>query len=724
MTIIPYSINRKDVWDDFVEESKNGTFLLKRNYMDYHADRFFDCSLLIYDGISPDEEYKEQNLTTKDLVALFPANWDKDNQYVYSHQGLTYGGLIVKTEVTQSEVLGIMQAVMLYYSDYMQAKKLYYKPIPYTYCPYPCGEDLYALFRAGATLERRLVSTVVSMKNPMKMRTLRLRQAKKAVDHGFYIDRLSEGDEEGLREYWALLENVLQEHHGAKPVHTCEEMRILMSRFPRNIRLYLVRMERRIAAGVLIYETKNVAKVQYIASGDEGREFGALDLLFRHLVNERYKQMDFVDFGTSNENAGRYLNEGLIFQKEGFGGRAVCYDTYEVTLDRDTITAMYGTHKTEEETKTIPYLDLKKINNSFEPELSDEVTRVTRSGWYLLGKENQKFEKAWKDYCGSKFCIPVGNGLEALTLILKAYRILLGWNEGDEVIVPSNTYIASILAVSNAGLTPVLCEPKLSTYLIDASKIEELITERTRCILPVHLYGRVCDMDAINEIATNHNLKVVEDGAQAHGARYKGRMMGSLCDAAGISFYPGKNLGALGDAGCVTTDDEDLASTVRTLANYGSQEKYVNEYKGHNSRMDELQAAVLCVKLKRLDEDNEKRRKIADLYDKGITNPLITLPQHGKEAQENVFHVYPIRCPERNALKEYLAKHGIQTMIHYPIPPHKQKAYMEWNEMSFPISERIHREILSLPISPVMTEAQAERIIEVLNSFDVTNSVF
>ena len=331
MTIIPYSIYRKDTWDAFVEMSKNGTFLLKRNFMDYHSDRFFDCSLFIYAGISPDGEFKEKGLTTKDLVAVFPANWDKEQRTVYSHQGLTYGGLVVLPDVTQKEVLDMMQAILQYYRDMMQAERFVYKPIPYIYSSVPSGEDLYALYRAGARLSRRLVSTCVSMRNPMKMTTLRIRQARKAVDHGFYIDRMTEGDTETLQEYWTLLEDVLQKHHNARPTHTMQEMALLMSQFPKNIRLYIVRHEKRIAAGVVIFECRKVAHVQYIASGDEGRTYGALDLLFRHLINERYKQFDYLDLGTSNEDGGRVLNEGLIFQKEGFGGRAVCYDTYEIS---------------------------------------------------------------------------------------------------------------------------------------------------------------------------------------------------------------------------------------------------------------------------------------------------------------------------------------------------------------------------------------------------------
>ena len=724
MTIIPYSVYRKETWDAFVEMSKNGTFLLKRGFMDYHSDRFFDCSLFIYAGISPDGEFKEKSLTTKDLVAVFPANWDKEQRTVYSHQGLTYGGLVVLPEVTQKEVMDMMQAVLQYYRDMMQAERFVYKPIPYIYSSVPSGEDLYALFRAGAQLSRRLVSTCVSMRNPMKMMTLRVRQAKKAVEHGFYIDRMAEGDTKTLEEYWTLLEHVLEKYHNSRPTHTLQEMSMLMKNFPRNIRLYIVRLEKRIMAGVVIFECRKVAHVQYIASGEEGRQYGALDLLFRHLINERYKTFDYFDLGTSNEDGGRYLNEGLIFQKEGFGGRAVCYDTYEISIDQDPSkpllkgdTSCPESSALKKESESVPYLDLKRVNNSFEPKLTAEVTRVVQGGWYLLGEENKRFSKAFSEYCGARYCVPTGNGLDALTMILVAYRQMLGWDDNAEVIVPSNTYIASILAVSRAGLQPVLCEPRLEDYLINPSGIEELITERTRAIMVVHLYGRVCDMKPINELARKHGLKVIEDVAQAQGAAYGGVRAGHLCDAAGISFYPGKNLGALGDAGCVTTDDEALADYVRAMSNYGSSKKYVNRMKGMNSRMDEVQAAVLCLKLKRLDADNEARRRVAQAYSEGIDNPAITLPTLPSDPNENVWHVYPIRTPERDRLREYLSQEGIETVVHYPIPPHQQQAYAEWNDRSYPISERIHSEILSLPMSQVIRDDEVARVIEVLNAY-------
>ena len=728
MTIIPYSVYRKETWDAFVEMSKNGTFLLKRGFMDYHSDRFFDCSLFIYAGISPDGDFKETSLTTKDLVAVFPANWDKDSRTVYSHQGLTYGGLLVLPEVTQKEVMDMMQAILQYYRDMMQAQRFVYKPIPYIYSSIPSGEDLYALFRAGAQLTHRLVSTCISMRNQMKMSTLRIRQAKKAVEHGFYIERMTEGDTQTLHEYWALLEHVLKTYHDAAPTHTVQEMENLMMQFPKNIRLYVVRHERRIAAGCVAFEWRRVAHMQYIASGEEGRTYGALDLLFRHLVNERYKQLEYVDFGTSNGDGGRYLNEGLIFQKEGFGGRAVCYDTYEISLSLPLPLQGRGEPSARQPFSpplegmgeaSVPYLDLGRVSASFEPELTAEVSRVVQSGWYLLGRENARFSEAFSAYCGARHCVPTGNGLDALTMILTGYREMLGWQEGDEVIVPSNTYIASILAVSRAGLQPVLCEPRLEDYLIDPARIEELVTERTRAIMVVHLYGRVCDMKPIMQVAARHGLKVVEDVAQAHGAQYDGIRAGHLCDAAGISFYPGKNLGALGDAGCVTTDDGELAEYVRSMGNYGSRKKYINERKGVNSRMDEVQAAVLCLKLSRLDADNEARRRVARAYTEGITNPLITLPAPTPDPLQNVWHIYPVRTPERDHLREYLSAAGIETGVHYPVPPHKQQAYAEWNDRTYRISERIHREILSLPMSPVITDDEVRRVIEALNAYSL-----
>jgi dTDP-4-amino-4,6-dideoxygalactose transaminase len=356
----------------------------------------------------------------------------------------------------------------------------------------------------------------------------------------------------------------------------------------------------------------------------------------------------------------------------------------------------------------IPFLDLRAAYLELKDELDDAYRRVMESGWFILGQEVEAFEREFADYCGAKHCIGVGNGLDALHLILKAMEI----GPGDEVIVPSNTYIATWLAVSYAGATPVPVEPDERTFNIDSAKIEAAITPRTKAILPVHLYGQSADMDPILEIAGRHNLKVIEDAAQAHGAKYKGRRTGGIADAAGFSFYPGKNLGAFGDGGAVTTNDDALADKVRVLRNYGSHKKYFNEVKGYNSRLDELQAAFLRVRLQKLDEWNDRRRKIAAVYLKELSNvPHLTLP-HVPDWAEPVWHLFVVRSPERERLQEYLAGQGIQTMIHYPVPPHKQDAYGEMSALSLPISERIHQEVLSLPIGPALSENDSLSIID------------
>lgn len=365
----------------------------------------------------------------------------------------------------------------------------------------------------------------------------------------------------------------------------------------------------------------------------------------------------------------------------------------------------------------IKYFDLQRISDSFEPEISDVIIRVLRSGWYLQGEENHLFEKAFADYCGTTCCVGVGNGLDALTLIFMAYCELGEMQPGDEVIVPANTYIASILGVIRAGMRPVFCEPSLLSCNIASEKIESLITSRTKAILPVHLYGRCADMQPIKDIARRHNLKVVEDAAQAHGAIYNGKRTGSLGDAAGFSFYPAKNLGALGDGGAVTTNDESLAAMVRSIANYGSSAKYVHLYKGINSRLDELQAAVLRLKLSRLDADNERRRLIASQYMTHIQNTQLILPRVD-DWQQHVFHIFPIFSSCRDRLQAFLTEEGIQTQIHYPITPHKQEALTEYAALSLPVTEQIHREELSLPMSPLMTVEEVAYVIAAINKFE------
>lgn len=362
----------------------------------------------------------------------------------------------------------------------------------------------------------------------------------------------------------------------------------------------------------------------------------------------------------------------------------------------------------------IKFLDLQKITAKYSQEIHGAVSRVVDSGWYLQGKEVECFEKNYSRYIGSQHTIGVANGLDALILIFRAYIELGVMKPGDEIIVPANTYIASILAITKNGLAPVLVEPDINTYQLDENKIETAITPLTKGILIVHLYGQCAYTDKIASICEAHSLKLVEDNAQAHGCMYQGRRTGSLGDVAGHSFYPGKNLGAFGDAGAVTTNDDTLAEAIRALANYGSSKKYVFKYEGMNSRLDEIQAAVLDVKLRYLDIDTQIRREIAQFYIDHITNPAIITPQFN-DKDAHVFHLFPIRTERRDELQQYLADNGVQTIIHYPIPPHKQECYKEWNNLSLPITELIHEQELSLPISPVMTLEEVKEVVEILN---------
>lgn len=364
----------------------------------------------------------------------------------------------------------------------------------------------------------------------------------------------------------------------------------------------------------------------------------------------------------------------------------------------------------------IPFLDLKAINAQYRDELVDACARVIDSGWYIGGNELEQFEQKFARYCGAKHAIGVANGLDALILTFRAWKELGKLKEGDEVIVPSNTYIASILAISANNLMPILVEPCLNSFNIDPKKIEKAITSKTKAILPVHLYGQLADMPAIMDIAKRHELLVLEDSAQAHGASLDGKRAGSWSNASGFSFYPGKNLGALGDAGAITTNDEELADTLRALRNYGSHEKYKNLFQGVNSRLDEIQAAMLNVKLNHLDAEIAHRRKVANTYLEGINNKAIILPTKEQDSA-HVWHVFVIRCERRDELQKYLAENGVQTLIHYPVPPHQQPAYKEWNELSYPISESIHAEVLSLPIGPTITEKQVIKIIGKINGF-------
>lgn len=371
----------------------------------------------------------------------------------------------------------------------------------------------------------------------------------------------------------------------------------------------------------------------------------------------------------------------------------------------------------------IPFLSLKDVTAQHGAEIIDAVNRVVNGGWYLQGKKNELFEQHYAEFIGTKFCVGCGNGLDALIWIFRAYIELGVMQPGDEVIVPANTYIATILAITENGLKPVLCEPKPNTLEIDDNLIEGLITPKTKAIAIVHLYGRIAYTEKIGELCKKYNLKLVEDNAQAHGCKFTdGRVTGSIGDAAGHSFYPGKNLGALGDGGAVTTNDEELAKTIRALANYGSQKKYVFKYTGRNSRLDEIQAAVLDVKLKYLVEDNQHRKEVAQYYYKHINNPLITLPDLLPDEQ-NAYHLFPILVGEgkRDVLHDYLEKNGVGTVIHYPIAPHKQECYSKeaWNlpQLSLPITEQIANQELSLPIGPTITIEEVEFVIDKVNKF-------
>jgi len=373
----------------------------------------------------------------------------------------------------------------------------------------------------------------------------------------------------------------------------------------------------------------------------------------------------------------------------------------------------------------IKFLDLQKINAQYADELKKAASDVIDSGWFLMGERLSSFENKLANYVGATHAIGVANGLDALRLILKAYIDLNVMQEGDEVIVPANTYIASVLAITDNRLKPILVEPNAASFNLDIDLIESHITEKTKAIMVVHLYGQVCWNDKLSALAKKYNLKIIEDNAQAIGAEWNGIKTGNLGDAAGFSFYPGKNLGALGDAGAVTTNDDALAKHIRALGNYGSTKKYVNEFQGLNSRLDEIQAAFLEVKLKYVDAENQYRRQLASLYLNGITNPTIQLPFPENTAfetienKEHVWHLFVIRTNDRDRLQKYVADNDIQTIIHYPIPPNKQLAFKDMNQLDYSITNAIHDEVVSLPISPVTSEEEVQKIIQILNSFTI-----
>jgi len=366
----------------------------------------------------------------------------------------------------------------------------------------------------------------------------------------------------------------------------------------------------------------------------------------------------------------------------------------------------------------INFLDLKSINAQYQEELKEACSRVIDSGWYIMGEELEAFEQEFAEYCGVKHAVGVANGLDALTLVIRAWKELGNLEAGDEVIVPANTYIASVLAITENDLVPVFVEPNPHTFNLCPDTVHAAISERTKAILPVHLYGLIAPMPELMAIAKEYDLLVLEDCAQAHGANIDGKKVGSWGDAGGFSFYPGKNLGALGDAGAITTNNDELAEALKALRSYGSDKKYENLYQGVNSRLDEMQAAMLRVKLVHLDKEIERRREIANKYYDKISNPIIQLPEWDLD-DKHVFHLFVIQTRYRIELQEYLFKNNIQTVIHYPIPPHKQKAYSKWNKLSLPVTEKIHSQVLSLPIDPTLDNEQVDRIIKYINGFKV-----
>jgi len=718
MRIIPYSGAYRETWDTFLSSTRNDNILLSRDFLDFHSEVIEDCSVLVY-AEEAMVENSDMIVGVDGLLALLPASWDEKKKKVYTHQSLFYGGLMVRADITLNEVLSIFQAIFAYYANYLQAQEFIYGPLPYIYNEYPNGDELYSLFQAGANLVSRKVSMVIPINDKHRLPNVKQALARKAITNGMYISRMLVDDVEDMVQYSHILSNanaILSLSPTMRSI-TLDNIQEMIQRYPKAIRYFVVKDDEGVQAGCMVLVTKCVAYIQQMICTEKGLENGAIELITRHLVDSRLGGVNYIDMGSSYQN--HALQKDLLNIKESFGGKAICYDAYSLRLDDLNINKLVK-HSFNDELEKIPYLSLKRLNDTFEPALTEAATNAVKSGRYLMGENVKSFEKEFADYCGSAHCVAVGNGLEALQLLLLAYKQRDGWADGDEIIVPANTFIASILAISQAGLKPVLCEPKMTDYLLDPEQIEALVTDRTRAIMAVHLYGRLCNMKSIREIADKHHLRVFEDAAQAHGARMAdGNRAGHLGDAAGFSFYPGKNLGALGDAGAVVTDDAEIAEMVRMLGNYGSSEKYVHEYAGINSRMDEVQAAILRVKLPRLDEDNDKRRAIAERYQAEINNPLIVLPTMPKYAEEHVYHIFAIRCAKRDQLQCFLNEKGIETLIHYPTPPHKQKAYAQWNDQTYHITEHIHQEVLSLPLSPIMTEEQIARVIKAVNEFNV-----
>ncbi len=490
-----------------------------------------------------------------------------------------------------------------------------------------------------------------------------------------------------------------------------------LDRFPQVKKLF-VEIEKRHTS--IVISTSQISNLEYVIYREKiNNEINTSRKHVKLLVKEFLsyckivKTPSYIDTNSDLYN-GDSEDYFIHLSAQCIGINIITRDKGFLTHSNQTVSIEDYLNNTPLSKKLIPFLDLKLLNMQYFNEFEQAFDQVVNSGWYIQGKQCQAFEQEFADYCGTKHCIGVANGLDALTLIIRAYKELGIMQVGDEIIVPANTYIASILAISENGLTPILVEPDIQTYNINPALIEAKITDKTKAIMAVHLYGQVAAMDEIKTIAQKHKLKVIEDSAQAHGAMYNGKRTGNLGDASSFSFYPGKNLGALGDGGAVTTNDDQLAEVIRALGNYGSHKKYENKYQGINSRLDEIQAALLRVKLKQLDNEIEKRRVVAEYYLKNVKNNSIVLPKV-TDYDSHVWHLFVIRTKDRKELQQYLLDNNVETLIHYPISAHKQKAYKNWNKMSYSKSELIHKEVLSLPISPVLTNDEMKYVVNTIN---------
>lgn len=663
MIVVPYSVNRKDSWDAFVERSKQGTFLLKRSFLDFYADSYFDCSLMVYRDAAPEDDSDGEGVDSDSLVAVLPANWDESDKTVYSHQGLAYGGLLIHQDATQDEVLMMMQKVLIYYVSYLGAETFVYKPAPYIYCRIPSGEDIYAIFHAGGQIEGRSVSACIDLTNKLTMRSLRIKMARKAIGLGCYIERVTYGDTEGIAEFCSIA-------RGEDPMR----LKTIMMRFPRNINIYVVRNSRsEMIFGVVAHETDHVAHLVTIASTEEALTSGAQELLFRHLCIERYQDKEYVDFGAN------------------YTGSSVCYDTYRVTLDSERISNMTSVRLRDDYPPHIPYVDLKRINQQYEPRMSRRLMNIISGGQYKLHTEVNDFEKTFANHLGVRHCIVCQTGSGALRLILSAYRHIYGWTHGDEIILSALAHPKTIMTIREVGLRPVMVDVDKQTLQPSTDKMLRAIGPRTRAVVCIHKYGKMEQMNALAAMAMKNNLLVIEDVKHAHGASRNGKYAGACGDAAAFDFNPSSNLGCIGNLGCVATNDDSLAEYVRERSTSAS----------------EADAAMLNIKLPNIESEIQSRRDVAKTYIERICNPLIKIPAHLSESECWSWNQFPVFLHQRQALQKYLSSNGVETRV---------PAQIVSSDM-YPGAQRLCQNILLLPIHPVLTPQETERIITYINKY-------